>query len=160
MVAHTVKAAKAALAAKAKPRKGSYTVIKPTGAALSLVKPYLIDKAVRWAQTQDDICELFESALRATLGAPPARGWRDSDGYDCRGLDVDGYDRNDEDERGFNRNGLSRWGHPSPFASVENLVRAWDPMFKTQVRRELERSTVEAARLNRVGWPAHRAGQD
>lgn len=158
MVAHTVAAAKAALAAKAKPRKGSYTVTKPTGAMLTLVKPYLVDRAVRWAQKQDNICELFESALRAVFGTEPANGWRDSEGYDCRGYDVEDFDRAGYDQNGWNGNGFDVFGQARWDRSTEGLVALWGEDFKTRVRellvREHDREERAAdAMNNQVGWP-------
>lgn len=162
MVAHTVAAAKAALAKKAKPRKGSYTVTKPTGAALRLVKPYLVDRAVRWAQKQDNICDLFESALTAVFGTRPVNGWRDSDGYDCQGFDTDERDRDGYDRRGYDENGMDEYGNPR-HRSVAVLVEGWLPPFKDEVLQILlrdqgdqenqEQVRARATTAASTGWP-------
>lgn len=91
------------------PAKGSYTVVKPSAAELSAVKPYLIDKIVRWAQDEGH-CETVEDALNTVFGARPANDWRDSDGFDCYGFDVNGYNAAGLDENGYDKDGFDSGG--------------------------------------------------
>lgn len=100
---------------KTKPRKGSYKVTKPTSVALRLVRPWIVDRVVRWARRNNDICNEVNRALTEVFGTPPKDGWRDSDGYDCNGRDVDGFDVDGYDNYGFDRdgynvNGWNRYG--------------------------------------------------
>lgn len=47
----------------------------------------LIDRAVRWARDNDDVCEMFTTAMDELF---PGVAAVDSDGLDCDGLDCEG----------------------------------------------------------------------
>jgi hypothetical protein len=133
-----------------KPRKPvTYKVTKPTAAALRLVRPYLVDRAVRWSQ-HNGSCEDVVEALTHIFGAAPRDGWRDSEGYDCFGFDVNGYDRDKRDEDGhdvegyseggwdrdgYNRDNVDPWGRLR--GSVEALVAQWPPNYRKEVAAAL-----------------------
>lgn len=123
---------------KAKPRKGSYKVTKPTSVALRLVRPWIVDRIIRWGRRSGDICNEVNRALTEVFGAPPKEGWRDSDGYDCEGRDVDGFDGNGYDRFGYdaegynydgwnragwNRAGVNGWGMACGSVDAEQLLK-------------------------------------
>jgi hypothetical protein len=90
--------------------KGGYIVTKPTAAELSAVKPYLVDKIVRWSQ-EEGHCVVVEEALTAVFGSPPANGWRDSDGRDYDGFDIDGNEADDAAEDSDGKSNGKHVGH-------------------------------------------------
>jgi hypothetical protein len=137
---------------KPKPRKGSYKVVKPTSVALRLVRPWIVDRIVRWAQRSNDICDEVNRALTEVFGTPPKDGWRDSDGFDCNERDVDGFDKDGFDQfgydpDGYNFNGWSRygwnsagvnaWGMVRNSIDVENLLKYITPAMREGLYQEL-----------------------
>lgn len=131
---------------KVKKRVGSYTVTKPTSVALRLVKPYIVDRAIRWARAHN-YCDVVDDALSDVFGAEPKTGWRDSDGFDVWGRDVDGFDKDGYDSEGYdsegfspegiNNEGFDRYGlnwRGQHKDSVELLVSRWPVVYQVQVR--------------------------
>lgn len=113
---------------KPKPRPGSYKVVKPTSVALRLVRPWIVDRIIRWAQKDGDVCDQVNRALTEVFGTPPKGGWRDSEGFDCNGCDVDGYDKDNYDQFGYDRDGYnssgwSRFGWNSAGVNSWGMVR-------------------------------------
>ena len=146
---------------KPKPRKGSYKVVKPTSVALRLVRPWIVDRVVRWAQASGgSVCEQVNDALTLVFGTPPKDGWRDSDGFDCNERDVDGFDRDGFDRFGFdrerynvngwnrdgwNRAGVNSWGMVRNSLDVENLLQHISPQVRGALYRELAKDHSNAA---------------
>jgi hypothetical protein len=131
---------------KVKKRVGSYVVTKPTSVALRLVKPYIVDKTIRWGRA-NDYCDVVDEALTVVFGPAPKTGWRDSDGYDVEGFDVDGYDPDGYDDKGFGADGYNVSGCDSDGFnrdrlnwrgqhkdSVELLAARWSNEYAVQVR--------------------------
>lgn len=88
----------------------TYVVVKPSAAELRAVKPYLVDKIIRWAHDHEDgVCDLVNDALATVFGRTPAAGWRDSDGFDCAGYDINGYDKDGYDKDNYNEEGYEKW---------------------------------------------------
>ena len=144
---------------KTKPRKGSYKVTKPTSVALRLVRPWIVDRVVRWARRNNDICNEVNRALFEVFGTPPKDGWRDSDGYDCDGRDVDGFDVDGFDQfgldrerynvngwnrDGWNRAGVNSWGMVRNSLDVENLLGRISPQMRGALYRELAKDHPNA----------------
>jgi len=98
--------------------KGGYAVTKPTAAELDVVKPYLIDKIIRWAQ-EEGHCEVVEEALTAVFGSSPTNGWRDSDGRDYDGCDIDGNEADDAVESDNDK--VKPVGHDEAVRSLRNF---------------------------------------
>ena len=88
----------------------TYNVVKPSAAELRAVKPYLVDKVIRWARDHDgDICDLVNDVLTTVFGRAPAAGWRDSEGFNCQGYDGNGFDDKGYDEGNYNKDGYEKW---------------------------------------------------
>ena len=113
-------------------RNPVYDATKPTAAELKAVRPYVVDRVIRWSQeggasNGEPYCEIVEQALTHVFGRSPAAGWRDSEGFDCEGFDInnrgrdgrdeEGYDLEDYDEDGIHRetrrtvDGFDRYGY-------------------------------------------------
>lgn len=145
---------------KPKARKGSYKVTKPTSVALRLVRPWIVDRVIRWARPQGLTCETV-NALTHIFGPAPKDGWRDSDGYDIKGYDVEGYDEDGydkfnrkadgRDSAGFDRDGWSpsgvnRWGYIRNSDDVEQLLRRL-PLSTRPVLRDMLKQLAEGERV-------------
>ncbi len=137
--------------AKPKPKKGSYKVTKPTSVALRLVRPWIVDRVVRWAR-RNGVCERAEEALTLVFGTPPKDGWRDCDGYDCDGYDVDnlnvdgwdqfgrdveGYNVSGYNKEGWNRAGVNAWGYMRGTNDVDELLKHLGAPARENLRRRL-----------------------
>lgn len=107
---------------------GDYVIPSmPDDTVMQVVRPYLIDQAVRFGRAFK-LCEEFEEALDAIIGEEfRVKGkWRDADGIDLGGYNLDGYNKDGYDENGrdeegrdkagyneegYDRDGFNRWSH-------------------------------------------------